>query len=61
MTKTFERVSGIFMLFFIAITAIFYPKAGSLVARLSAVVGFFIIYLIPCLLHMKDVLTDGRH
>jgi hypothetical protein len=61
MSRTFERLSGMVMLFMIASIAVFYPKAGTLVASLSAVVGFFVIYLIPCVAHLKDVFTDGRY
>ena len=55
MTKTFEKLAGMMMLFVISTIAVFYPKAGQLVASASAFAGFFVIYLVPCIAHIRDV------
>jgi hypothetical protein len=61
MNSIFDRGTTFILVFIITSIAIFYPKAGTLVASLSAFIGFFIIYLIPCVAHIKDVVTDGKY
>lgn len=49
---------NVIILLTVAIVGIFYPKAGTLMAILSSIFCFFIIYTIPTVAHIKSILMN---
>lgn len=49
---------NVVILLTVALVGIFYPKAGTLMAILSSLFCFFIIYTIPTIAHIKSILIS---
>jgi heme/copper-type cytochrome/quinol oxidase subunit 1 len=59
-TKIFFSVNTINLLIPTLIT-IFYPKIGSILGKVGAVAGLFIVYILPVITHLKKVRTEIEH
>eukprot|EP00347_Sterkiella_histriomuscorum_P014790 403359515 len=58
LTESFQLTMNVLILFSVAMVGIFYPKAGTLMAILSSIFCFFIIYTIPTICHIKQIFID---